>query len=411
MALVKYLTETQITTQPISHATINDALKLNNKELLLVSLLEKLCQTIDGENHLFKNICHYLNQIGLLEDRKLYSDNKKMVRKMYTDYLTNIICQCSQTIKGTSDPINSLVSVNKLTINNSLYAMNFVELQNLGNGGFGSVYKVYNRIDTREYAIKIVPFTDVNDPNNIRAFNEVRCFSELEHKNVARYYTSWLELIDKNSNILKDTEEEEDDDEDENILNIYPVMYIQMELCTGNLRDFLDNRNKSISSGLITDFVIEKKIIDGIIQGMTYIHSKNVVHRDLNPKNIFLDSNNLPKIGDFGMSIKINDSHKNNFRMSSGLGVRLYMPPEYEQNNIYTTKSDVYSVGLIFFDILHAYKTDMERYEVMSLFKETHQYESVSNNLKKYLQLIVNMTDNDPSNRPDFTDILSQLDP
>ena len=393
MALVKYTTKTQIQTNPIPHTTINDVLKLDNKELLLVSLLERVCQTVDNENKLFRNICQYLNKIGILEDRKSYSDKKKLIRKMYSDYLIKLIGNCTEN------------TIDKLAINNSLYAMNFIELEQLGTGGFGRVFKAYNKIDTQMYAIKIVPFVNVNEPNNIRAFNEVRCISKLCHENIARYYTCWLELSDKNNKIIDDTDDSDDsddtsdDDTNDTNVTIYPVLYIQMELCVGNLREFLLKRNYS---GIKSNMEIEKQIIQGIINGMRYLHKNEILHRDLNPNNIFLDAQMTPKIGDFGLAIKLDKAEATDLHMSSSLGVCLYMSPEYEKDNIYTKKSDVYSAGIIFFEIFNHFTTDMERYKIISDLKSGQHQITIHDSLEKW---IVQMVNCDPQYRPDFEDI------
>jgi serine/threonine protein kinase len=120
---------------------------------------------------------------------------------------------------------------NKLSIINSQYANYFVEIEQIGIGGFGEVFKVYHKLDHQKYAIKKIPFFDGEDPNNMRAFNEVQCLAMLNHLNIVRYHTSWLELDDKKM-------------EDINT-SVYPVLYIQMELCVCNLRDFLMKRNYS----------------------------------------------------------------------------------------------------------------------------------------------------------------------
>lgn len=163
-----------------------------------------------------------------------------------------------------------------MNIINSQYANYFVEIERIGIGGFGEVFKVYHKLDQQKYAIKKVPFFDVNDPNNIRAFNEVQCLAILNHPNVIRYHTSWLELDDNKTEMMEDID-----------TTIYPVLYIQMEICVCNLREFLIKRNYSGKNH--NDFSFEKKCIHFLIDGLKYIHSKNILHRDLNPNNIFLD--------------------------------------------------------------------------------------------------------------------------
>lgn len=411
MSLVKFITETQVITRPLPESAINDALKLDNKELLLVSLLEKLCQTLDQDHHLFKKICQYLYKIGILEDHKLFTDRKKQVRQMYSDYLIQLIGQHQiENPMLPNTPVLSLakdykpeININKLVFNHSFYSMNFIELEKLGNGGFGEVYKVYNKLDTRKYAIKMVPFMNMNDPNNIRAFNEVRCLSELAHDNVARYYTTWLELSDKKRTFEignGSSSDSSDSQSDELNVPIYPVLYIQMELCMTTLREYLLQRNYSRDSP--GNLGLDKNIIQGILRGMTYIHSHSILHRDLNPNNIFLDANLNPKIGDFGMAVKVQDTSSQVLQLSPNYGVDLYMPPEYREKGQYTNKSDVYSAGLIFFEIFSDFKTEMERYRVMTEFKMDSSKAHVP-----YLSVITQMTEHDPLKRPEFSEILT----
>jgi serine/threonine protein kinase len=361
---------------------VDEVLKLDNKEMLLVALLERLCHSLDNENGLFKSTCQYLNNIGLLEEPKLYADNKKQLRNLYGEYLVKLISNRINPAIAT----NSIVTMDKLIFNNSLYSMNFIELEPLGKGGFGEVFKVYNRLDTQRYAIKRIPFKKVNDPNNIRAFNEVRCLSELNHNNIARYYTAWLELSDR---IIID---DEDDFSEQPSVSVYPVMYIQMELCNSSLREYLVKRDYS---GIKGDMRVERNIITGIISGLSYIHEHDILHRDLNPNNIFLDSKMNPKIGDFGMAVKIGNDPK----MESDLGVDLYMPPEYKLHNVYTKKSDVYSTGIILFEIFNHFGTDMERYKVVTEVKSgVHKAESE-------FAMIYTMIRDNPEKRPDICDV------
>lgn len=383
MALVKYDTNATIRNQD---KIITDLLTIDNKDLLLVSLLEKLCQVADGKNILFKKICKYLHKIGIIDDPKSYSDHQQVLRKLYTDYMTHVIGKMSSDRKSKSLKWMDDKLDNKIQVINSQYSNAFIELEKIGNGGFGEVYKSYNYIDAKKYAIKKVPFFDVNDPNNMRAFNEVRCLASLSHENIVRYHTTWLELCDRKMEIMEDVEMDSP---------IYPVLYIQMELCMCSLRDYMIRRNYS---GKETDFTYERKCINGIINGLKYIHENKILHRDLNPNNIFLDEKMIPKIGDFGMSIKIDSQHEIS-QMSSDCGVGLYVPPEYKGHNIYTEKSDVYSAGIIFFELLHIFSTDMERLKIVTDVRNGIFPIDFANEFPTYYKLISKMLTKNPDER------------
>ena len=156
------------------------------------------------------------------------------------------------------------------------------------------------------------------------------------------------------------------------------------------------------------DFSYEKGCIEEIITGMKYIHQLNILHRDLNPNNIFLDKDMKPKIGDFGMSIKIDKKENMSLDISSSLskfGVEIYMPPEYENDNIYTYKSDVYSLGIIIFELLYGFSTDMERIQIINEIKKNIFPISFITNFENYYKLIQSMLDTNINQRPTMNEI------
>lgn len=112
------------------------------------------------------------------------------------------------------------------------------------------------------------------------------------------------------------------------------------------------------------------------------MHKNNIIHRDLNPKNILLDSNGHIKISDFGLAITVdmvmkqrtklassNDSTKKRSSQTGKVGTSYYVAPELHENasiSRYGKEADVYSLGVIFFEMLHPpFETGMERAKIL----------------------------------------------
>lgn len=103
------------------------------------------------------------------------------------------------------------------------------------------------------------------------------------------------------------------------------------------------------------DNTIRQIILLGIAYGMNFLHSQDVIHRDLKLENIVLDENNYPKIIDFGAG-KFLDKDSLLNTQSTQIGTLLYMSPEYLNDNFFVKKSDVYSFSFIIFEVVTGIK-------------------------------------------------------
>ncbi|BBH01656.1 lectin protein kinase family protein [Prunus dulcis] len=116
----------------------------------------------------------------------------------------------------------------------------------------------------------------------------------------------------------------------------------------------MPNKSTDPTRGLLLDWKARFGIIEGIAQGLLYLHKYSrlrVIHRDLKASNILLDENMNPKISDFGMARAFvhNELEANTDRIVGTLG---YMSPEYAMEGIFSPKSDVYSFGVLMLEII-----------------------------------------------------------
>lgn len=150
-------------------------------------------------------------------------------------------------------------------------------------------------------------------------------------------------------------------------------LYIQMQLCKKqSLKDWLrlndlQTRQRDIVS-------IFRQIVDGV----EYCHLKGLIHRDLKPGNIFFSLDGQIKIGDFGLVTGMSAELANTpctqrsgcAKHTQQVGTHLYMSPEQLKGEQYSYKVDVYSLGLIFFELLRVFGTEMERIETLKALRQ-----------------------------------------
>eukprot|EP01125_Pyxidicula_operculata_P015152 TRINITY_DN5117_c1_g1_i1.p1 TRINITY_DN5117_c1_g1~~TRINITY_DN5117_c1_g1_i1.p1 ORF type:complete len:1656 (+),score=455.46 TRINITY_DN5117_c1_g1_i1:21-4988(+) len=155
----------------------------------------------------------------------------------------------------------------------------------------------------------------------------------------------------------------------------HSILYIQMEYCTQTLSNLIEN-------GQITNDETEiLRLFRQIVEGLNHIHSQGIIHRDLKPSNIFINRNNV-EIGDFGLATADSRSSKkrrldkvsssdNLSELTTGIGTPMYLAPEQEKKGkLYDCKVDMYSLGMILFEMCSQFKTSMERMVAMKNLKK-----------------------------------------
>lgn len=179
-------------------------------------------------------------------------------------------------------------------------------------------------------------------------------------------------------------------------------LYIQMQLCQKeSLRDWLLKHQKR-EKYVILD------IFKQIVSAVEYVHMQGLIHRDLKPGNIFFSLEGQIKVGDFGLVKDMEGSFdlETNINSSSFMsnesrqvGTLLYMSPEQLRNEKYDYKVDIYSLGLIFFELLYPFSTDMHRYQILKNIKTNHYPKDFVDEHKEEHALLSSMLSTDPKKR------------
>lgn len=210
------------------------------------------------------------------------------------------------------------------------------------------------------------------------------------------------------------------------ILTSKAVLYIQMELCQTSLKRWLTERNVNVTQNAETfDERVALHIMKQILLALSFIHSKRLIHRDIKPRNIFLKGTELPhvRLGDFGLARK--DILSSNFEPmtplvtsckrpsfnrrsshTSGVGTTTYAAPEQLNEDDYDAKVDIYSFGILTFELWTVFGTAMERAESIKNLRKLLIPEKLSKDYPALTELIKSLISKDPKSRPEAKTIL-----
>ena len=206
----------------------------------------------------------------------------------------------------------------KELVSGSIFAGRYQVIEELGRGGMGRVYRVVDKKLGEEVALKLIKPEVASDEKTIQRFrNELRTARNIGHPNVTRMY---------------------DLGEDEGI------HYITMEYVQGeDLKSFIRRSGRLTVDKAVT-------IAGQVSEGLAEAHRQGVVHRDLKPQNIMIDRDGNARIMDFGIARSVKSE------ATTGGGVMIgtpeYMSPEQVEGKAVDLRSDLYSLGIILFEML-----------------------------------------------------------
>ena len=255
---------------------------------------------------------------------------------------------------------------------------NYEFLGNIGQGMSGKVYKARHKKENRFYAIKKLNFNEINEKERIAIQDEVNLLKQLKHPNIVTYKDSFFDS--------------------DNCLNIVMVF------C--EMGDMYTKIHKQKG-----EYFPEEQILLWIAQlclALSYVHDKQILHRDIKTQNIFIQNEHTIRIGDFGIAKGYN---QNQDLGGSLIGTPLYMAPEvYNSSKKYSFRSDIWSLGCCVFEMCNL-KNAFEAKSWNAVFVKVNKGQRAQLNNRYSLDmknLVDSMLSVNGKNRPTIASILEK---
>jgi serine/threonine protein kinase len=196
--------------------------------------------------------------------------------------------------------------------------------QELGRGSFGVVYKAKHRTSGEDVAIKVIDLTEMQQRNLMEKVNsEIKVHRNLRHPNIVRCIHYGLDHVH---------------------------LYMVLELCTqGNLYTYLQKHGRLLEAEAL-------QIINQLVSALSYMHARNVIHRDLKLSNVLITGNVRAgwaearvKLCDFGLAVRMEHPDEDNLTMC---GTANYMSPEVSKGRPHSFPADIWSAGCLLYTLV-----------------------------------------------------------
>ena len=262
----------------------------------------------------------------------------------------------------------------------------YKKIKILGEGSYGQAILVKsNSPGNSLYVMKTIPMNNMSEESKKKTYGEVKILQRLNHPNIIKFHEVF---------IIKNAPDK------------FTLHIIAEYADGGDLFDKIKEHKKKKT------FFTEDQILDYLIQitlALNHMHTKHILHRDIKSQNIFLTKNNMVKLGDFGISKSLDQTLQ---KAMTVIGTPYYLSPEIISNIPYSYKSDIWSLGVLMYE-MSTFKMPFDASSIKELASKIQKgdFEKIDNkNYSKDLkQLIYDMLKVNPEKRPSTKDILGKF--
>ncbi|OHT02848.1 CAMK family protein kinase [Tritrichomonas foetus] len=249
----------------------------------------------------------------------------------------------------------------------------YKDRRQIGKGSYGKVYLMRDTQTNELVVVKTIPIKSKDTKSKSTAQREAKLLRMMQHPNIIMYLDSFF---DSQGDFC-----------------------IVLEYADGkDLQKYLETHKQIAEKQVL-------QIFTQIILGLDYIHSQNVLHRDIKTANVFLFRKGLVKLGDFGIAREV----QNDELAGTLIGTPYFMCPELLRGQRYGFPADIWAAGCVLFELLagkHAF-TGKSREELFANIMSGKMPQMPTQYSKPLINLLCSMLSQDPAQRPSCKDILA----